>query len=87
MPGACDVITDFSVAENDRIDLCSIDANPETTAIDTFTYISTTDFTGVSGQLRFAAGDVFADLNGDRIADFQIHLNNVTSLSPISFLL
>src|SRR6185312_2623763 len=53
-PGAVDVITDFSAAELDKIDLSQIDGITATLENDAFVFIGAENFTGVSGQLRFA---------------------------------
>ena len=38
-------------------------------------------FTGVDGQLRCSAGIVQGDVNGDRVADFEIKVNLATLLA------
>ena len=86
-PGAVDVITDFSTTEQDKIDLSQIDGITATIENDAFIFIGSENFTGVSGQLRFSGGEVLGDLNGDGIADLQIHLDHVASLSASNFIL
>ena len=44
-------------------------------------------FTGAAGQLTFASGGPQGDTNGDRVADFSIQLNGVTTMSESDFLL
>jgi serralysin len=38
----------------------------------------------VPGQLRFAAGLLQGDVNGDGVAEFQVQMTGVTSLSAAS---
>ncbi len=79
-----DVITDFSAAQGDRIDLRPIDANESLLDDQGFTWIGAADFSGAAGQLRFANELLQGDLNGDAIADFQVQLIGVTSLAATS---
>jgi VCBS repeat-containing protein len=85
-----DTVTDFDAA-NDLINLTSIDARPGTPGDDAFTFIGTNAFSGASGELRYEVigGDahIFADLNGDRIGDMEIILDNVTFLGSASLFL
>jgi Ca2+-binding RTX toxin-like protein len=87
LPGNADVITDFSSAQHDKIDLRSIDAALITAGQESLHFIGAATFSGAAGELRFAGGDLSADLNGDGQPDFQVHLNNVTSLSANDLLL
>lgn len=80
-----DVITDFSHADRDRIDLSRIDAVAGTIDADeSFSFIGDSKFTGVAGELRFAqvGGQTFVagDVDGDSVADFQIALNGTIDL-------
>jgi hypothetical protein len=50
-PAAADVITDFSRAQGDRIDLGTLDANPEVSGNQAFRFIGAAAFTG-AGQVR-----------------------------------
>lgn len=68
-----DVITDF-VHGTDLIDLSAVDADSETAGNQAFSFIASSPFTNVPGQLRYAGGVLSADLNGDGAADFQIAL-------------
>jgi serralysin len=75
-PGAArDMIMDFESGV-DRIDLSAIDANPSTPMEDSFGFLGGSAFTGVAGQLRYAqaTGILAGDIDGDRVADFQIQL-------------
>ena len=81
-----DLITDFSHAQGDRIDLSLIDANIGAAGDQAFTYLGTGAFTGVAGQLHIwiDAGKtiVSGDVNGDKLADFAIALTGI--LSPVA---
>jgi Ca2+-binding RTX toxin-like protein len=73
--GLTDYLPDFNEAEGDRIDLSAIDANVLVAGDQTFTPIGiNVAFTG-AGQLRFNNGYLEGDVNGDLVADFQIHLD------------
>ncbi|WP_189654738.1 hypothetical protein [Paracoccus mutanolyticus] len=56
-----------------------------------FSYIGGAGFTGQSGQLRaqLAAGGtlILADVNGDRVADFSILLDDSLALGANAFIL
>jgi Ca2+-binding RTX toxin-like protein len=86
---ARDVVLDFNRAESDKIDLATIDANTVLAKNQAFAFIEDSDFTGVAGQLRYAddlvAGGlvVQGDVNGDGVADFEIAVMGVSSLSPL----
>jgi hypothetical protein len=89
--GAADFIKDFSSAEGDRIELSAIDAITGG-ADNAFTLVSA--FTKVAGQLLVKyyntttqGANVYGDVNGDGLADFQISVQNVTSLSASDFVL
>jgi Ca2+-binding RTX toxin-like protein len=83
-----DVITDFELGVDD-MDLSAIDANIRAGAIgnQAFTFIGGDAFAGVAGQLRFAAGVVSGDVNGDGKADFQIAVIGILSLAEGDFVL
>jgi Ca2+-binding RTX toxin-like protein len=82
-----DVVSDFSAAQGDRIDLATIDARTTQAGDQAFTFIAGAAFSGVAGQLRFAAGILEGDVNGDALADLQISLVGVTTLDAASLLL
>jgi Ca2+-binding RTX toxin-like protein len=79
-----DVISDFSVLQGDRIDLRGIDAVPSVPGDQAFVMIGDAAFSNVAGQLRFAGGVLEGDVTGDGVADFQITLTGVASLSAAS---
>ncbi|MEI6161163.1 MAG: FG-GAP-like repeat-containing protein, partial [Roseococcus sp.] len=76
-----DVIVDFSVADGDRIDLRAIDANAALLGDQGFGWIGGASFGNVAGQLRFAGGMLEGDVDGNGMADFQIMLSGLASLS------
>ncbi|KQV56211.1 MULTISPECIES: S-layer family protein [unclassified Caulobacter] len=90
--GDWDEITDF-VSGVDKIDLSTIDAVPVGGGggNEAFTFLGTGAFTHVQGQLRYAvtsSGVVFSgDVNGDGVADFNVTLTGVASLSASDFVL
>jgi len=83
-----DSVGDFTKGE-DLIDLSGIDANSHALGNQAFTYIDSDAFTGSAGQLRsvFAGPStiVEGDVNGDRVADFQIQLTGNINLSVLDF--
>jgi hypothetical protein len=93
-----DVIIDF-VRGQDKINLSAIDANLSASGDQAFTFLATsgTAFTGAAGQLRWFKEDVagtindntiiVGDLNGDKIADFQIELDGLFNLASTDFVL
>ncbi|HZH27651.1 MAG TPA: choice-of-anchor Q domain-containing protein [Azospirillaceae bacterium] len=86
-PGATnrDVILDFVTAEGDRLDISAIDANPYRDGNQAFAFIGRNAFTGSAGQLHLVSTStglvVEGDLNGDRVADFQVELYQVSDIS------
>ena len=86
-----DTIFDFSGTGGDRIDLSDIDANASASGNQAFTYLGTAAFTGKAGELRTVkqASDtyVYGDTNGDKTADFAVHLDDAISLSKGYFVL
>ncbi len=79
-----DIIADFSAAEGDRIDLRRIDTNAGLSGDQGFAWIGDADFGHVAGQLRFAGGVLSGDMDGNGMADFQIGLTGLASLSAAS---
>jgi Ca2+-binding RTX toxin-like protein len=88
--GQADTIMDF-VRGSDRIDLSPIDANPGTGSNDAFNFIGTAAFSHTAGELRYdvtgGSAHIFADLDGNGVADFEIVVNNVTTLAGTDFFL
>jgi len=87
-----DVITDFKHL-TDRIDLHVIDANTKIAGNQAFTFQAAAGahFTGAAGQLHyFYSGTntiVEGDINGDKVADFQIQLTGHQVLTAADFVL
>jgi len=86
-----DTILDFSGVGGDRIDLSSLDANRKLTGNQVFSFIGTAAFHGKAGELRYEklSSDtyVYGDVNGDKKADFSIHLDDAVSLQKGFFFL
>lgn len=86
-----DTIFDFLPSEQDRIDLSAIDASSAASGNQTFSFVGTAAFKGVAGELRYEklASDTFiyADVNGDKIADLKIHLDDAVTLTKDYFIL
>jgi serralysin len=81
------VITDFKRG-SDRIDLRAIDADIDGTAGNqTFKFIGTKKFSGKDGELRFKNGVLSADVNGDKVADFQLEISKIKVMSSGDFIL
>ncbi len=87
----CDIITDFSHMQLDKIDLSTIDADSlSTLSNQAFNFIGNdVAFNNIAGQLMFvsASNSIFGDVNGDAIADFQIQLTGITGLASSDFIL
>jgi hypothetical protein len=88
LTGKADTIDDFQSGV-DRIDLSAVDADSRTQADDSFHWIGAAAFTGASGELRGEViGDslhIFADVNADMVADFEIVLAHQTVIATPDF--
>lgn len=88
-PAGRDTIYDFQ--KGDRINLFLIDANTTVEKNQAFTFIGTEDFHEKAGELRYdkKASDTFiyADVNGDGVADFSVRLDDAVKLAKADFLL
>jgi serralysin len=83
-----DIIQGFSRAQGDRIDLSTIDADTSANpGNDKFAFFGAEAFHGGGGEVRFAGGIVRGDINGDRVADFEIKVNGISSLVAADFVL
>lgn len=84
-----DIISDFS--QGDKIDLSGIDADIYRWRDQAFSSAIVSAFTGVRGQLCITAEGgraiVSGDVNGDRIADFDIMVLGVSTLTANDFVL
>ncbi|BEV02391.1 M10 family metallopeptidase C-terminal domain-containing protein [Novosphingobium olei] len=79
-----DTIADF-VSGTDKIDLTHIGSTVDGTGAD-LTWIGSAAFSGVAGQLRFAGGHLMADLNGDKVADFDVTVSSTVLQSDVLFI-
>jgi len=77
-----EIIADFQ-SGSDRIDLSAIDANTRLVGDQAFSYIGGSAFGGVAGQLRYSGGILSGDVNGDRVADFEIQLFQPSITQPL----
>lgn len=88
---AVDVISDFTKADDDLINIHAIDADTTAKNNQDFTFIANNTFSGDAGELRFSisggATTVQADINGDGKADFILKLTGTISLASSDFLL
>lgn len=81
---AIDIVKDFHRGE-DKIDLRPIDAKTTVGGNQAFTFIGKAGFGGHAGQLRFSSGLLEGDTNGDGIADFQVKVAGISTLSKGDF--
>jgi serralysin len=87
-----DWIADFTHAQ-DKLEFAAIDANTKAgmAGNQAFAFLGAAAFTGAGGQIRavFEGGStiVSGDIDGDRIADFQVQLQGNVALSAIDFVL
>ncbi len=94
--GVRDVITDFTPG-HDRIDLSAIDANTKLAGNQAFKFVGMGAFTSAPGGLVYrqfnetgTANDVtivYGDVDGDKLADFQIELSGLKTLTAANFIL
>jgi len=67
----------------DRIDLRRIDADTTEVGRQSFSFISAHAFSGNASELRFSAGLLSADLDGDRRADFAVAIDGGLKASQL----
>lgn len=87
-----DRIFDFSAADSDKIRLSDLDADAGSSGDQAFTFIGSTAFSGIAGELRAELGSdglthIFGDVNADSSADFEIIVTNAATLSGSDFVL
>lgn len=86
-----DTIFDFSGKTGDRIDLSAIDADTKTKGNQDFEFIGSKKFSGDAGELRVVKEKsdtyIYGDVNGDKVADLVIHLDDAMVLTKGFFLL
>ncbi len=93
--GLRDIITDFQSGQ-DKIDLSAIDADPTRKGDQGFRFIGASNFDGKAGELHYQIFDqpgtanditvISGDLNGDKIADFEMQLTGIVKLVSGDFL-
>jgi hypothetical protein len=81
------VIQDFHHNQNDKINLAAIDANINKGGDQAFHFIGHTKFSGHAGELRFVNHVVKGDIDGDKVADFEIGIANGAHLVAADFVL
>ena len=84
-----DIIAGFQ-AGVDLIDLTRIDANVILTGNQAFSFIGTAVFGNIAGQLRLVTGAnsiLQGDVDGDGLADFELQLNGIATVSVNDLLL
>ncbi len=83
-----DRILDF-LQGTDRVGLSQIDANTTTSGNQAFSFVSSSAFSNVAGELRQSASGantlIQGDVNGDGAADFSILLKGTYSLGSGDF--
>ena len=81
-----DTIADFEHLE-DIMDLSSIDADTGTIGDQAFTFVGSNTFSNAAGELRYSAGLVAGDVDGDGVADMEIEIANLAVLTADDFIL
>lgn len=86
-----DTIFDFAVHQRDKIHLSSVDANALVGGNQAFEFIGSRAFSGRAGELQYDKGPsdtyISADVNGDQVADFMIHLDDAIDVTQSYFVL
>ena len=80
-----ETITDF--AAGDKIDLSVIDANPQQTGNQAFSFLGNSYFTGAGSELYYLYGSLYGDVNGDTYTDFSISISGGFALTATDFIL
>lgn len=76
-----DSIQSFKTSEGDKLDFSAIDARPQTLGDDPFIFIGSGAFSANNtGELRFADGVLYGNVDADGEADFAIELVGVKAL-------
>ncbi len=81
-----DVIAAFE-SGLDKIDVSAIDADSEADGDQSFVFIGVAAFSGTTGELRYEAGIVAGETSGDRVADFEIGVEDLAALVAVDFVL
>jgi len=74
-----DVIVDFTRSQGDKVDVSGIDPD--------FDFIGNHAFSGTAGELQFKNHILSGDVDGDGKADFQVAINNMTTMHSSDFIL
>lgn len=86
-----DLVTDFTRAQADRIDLSDLDTDPFDGRFVPYTFTGTQAFNGERGQLRYQYSGtetwVTGDRDGDRDVDLFIRLSGRVALTAADFIL
>jgi Ca2+-binding RTX toxin-like protein len=86
-----DLIKDFFVSGNDLLNLHLLDANSLLANNQDFNFIGTAGFSGAAGELHAVASGantiVEGDVNGDKVADFQIEFTGHLTFALGDFVL
>ncbi|AKF47433.1 M10 family metallopeptidase C-terminal domain-containing protein [Pseudomonas fragariae (ex Marin et al. 2024)] len=79
--GLRDIINGFKTVEGDKLDFSGFDARPLTDGHDAFVFIGNAAFSANnSGELRFADGVLYGNIDDNVGADFEIQLTGVQTL-------
>ncbi|KPW18223.1 putative hemolysin-type calcium-binding region, partial [Pseudomonas syringae pv. aceris] len=79
--GLRDIINGFKTVEGDKLDFSGFDARPLTDSHDAFVFIGNAAFSANnSGELRFADGVLYGNIDDNVGADFEIQLTGVQTL-------
>jgi Ca2+-binding RTX toxin-like protein len=79
-----DLISDFNIAEGDRIDLSSIDANAYMAGDQAFTFIGSAGFSGNPGELNYyhSGGETIIQMQTGTSADIEAAIRLSGTLTP-----
>ena len=75
-----DMVTGFSPAAGDVLDLVAVDADVTLAGDQAFAWIGAAAFSGTAGELRYARGILAGDVDGDGLADLEIALGGAPAL-------
>lgn len=86
--GTGETIADFSSVDLDKINLYYIDANIAVAGDQAFNFIGSAAFSA-AGQVRFdsTTSTVYAEVDGNGVADFQLQLTGISTLGATDFVL